>query len=307
MILEPQAVIDDSGSEPQSRIFVLAGFAASANAWANFAVDWRAALDEPPKLEYFKMTEAANFGGQFARDKGWDEAKRDDRLISLTRIINKHACLLIHAAVRNDHFEKYIKSIPAPERTLAIDSPYVLMFTQIILAMATGGDQVGIRDACDFIFDEQGAFSKEALAFWPKLKALLDISPRSDLGKFVGSPPIFRDDKTFLPLQAADLYAWQIRQHFSRNQILIMPPSRILRQFENLPAISRVYDEPELKRLRDQLLKGGEIFAANNPTIPLVHAGKTKSERKRVRKQTKGTLSGAVWSTMKPREPSGDV
>lgn len=303
MILEPQAVIDDSGSEPQSRVFVLAGFAASASAWKNFAVEWRAALDAPPKLEYFKMTEAANFGGQFDRAKGWDEAKRDDRLISLTRIINKHAHLIIHAAVRNDHFEKYIKSIPAPERSLAIDSPYVLMFTQIILAMATFGDRLQVRDACDFIFDEQGAFSKEALANWPTLKALLDISPRSDLGKFVGSPPIFRDDKAFLPLQAADLYAWHIRQHFSRNQILIVPPSRILRQFEHLPAISRVYDEPELKRLRDHLLKGGEIFAANNPAIPLVHAGRTKSERKRVRKQTKGALSRAVWSTTKPEKP----
>jgi hypothetical protein len=188
MILEPQAVIDDSGSEPQSRVFVLAGFAASASAWAHFALDWRAALDESPKLEYFKMTEAANFGGQFDRAKGWDEAKRDDRLISLTRIINKHAHLIIHAAVRNDHFEKYIKSIPAPERSLAIDSPYVLMFTQIILAMATFGDQLQIRDACDFIFDEQGAFSKAALAFWPNLKALLDIPAAIRLGKVCRFP-----------------------------------------------------------------------------------------------------------------------
>jgi hypothetical protein len=304
MILEPQAVIDDSGSEPQSRVFVLAGFAGSAASWANFAVDWRAALDEPPKLDYFKMTEAANFGGQFARDKGWDESKRDDRLIALSGVIKKHAHLRIQAAVRNDHFEKYIKSIPTPERTLAIDSPYVLMFMQIILAMATFGDQLDIREACDFIFDEQGSFSKAALAFWPNFKTLLDISTRSDLGKFVGSPPIFRDDKTFLPLQAADLYAWHMRQHFSRNQVLIVPPSRILRQFENMPAISRVYDEPELKRLRDHLLKGGEIFAANNPTIPLVHAGKTRAERRRVRKQTKGALSHAVWSTTSPRKPS---
>jgi len=304
MILEPQAIIDDSGSEPQSRVFVLAGFAGPASAWAAFAVDWRAALDEPPKLDYFKMTEAANFGGQFSRHKGWDETKRDSRLIELTRVIKRHAHLRIQAAVRNDHFDKYIKSLPAPERTLAIDNPYVLLFMQIILAMATFGDQLKIREACDFIFDEQGAFSKAALAWWPNFKTLLDNSTRSDLGKFVGSPPIFRDDKTFLPLQAADLYAWHLRQHYSRNQILIVPPTRVLRQFENMPAISRVYDEPELKRLRAHLLKGGEILAENNPTIPLVHAGRTRAERKRIRKQTKGALSRAVSSTMPPRKPS---
>ena len=243
------------------------------------------------------MAEAANLGGQFSRSRGWNETKRDDRVMMLASIILKHAHMRIHAGVRNDLFEKYIKSLPAPERKLAMENPYVLLFMQIILAVATLGDRLGIKEPCDFIFDEQGQFSKEALEFWPNMKALLDASARSDLGKFVGSPPIFRDDKIALPLQAADLYAWHMRQHWGRSQVLIVPPSRVLRQFKDMAVISRVYDEPELKRLREHLQKGGGIFAANNPTIPLVHAGKTKAERKRIRRQTKGALARAAWST----------
>jgi len=61
-----------------------------------------------------------------------------------------------------------------------------------------------------------------------------------------------------------------------------------------MSGIVRNYDEPELMRLRDHLLKGGEIFSATNPGIPLVHIGKTKSERKRSRKKPKKAPSSKM-------------
>jgi hypothetical protein len=195
MILNPQAAIDDSGSEPQSPVFIFAGFVTSAERWAAFSTEWQAALDELPRLDYFKMSEAARLQEQFDRKKGWDEVKRDDRLITLTRIINKYAEARIHASMRNDHFEKYVKAIPVPKRKLGTDSPYLMVFMQIVLAMAVAGDRIGVTDPCDFIFDEQGAFSNEVLGWWPTFKELVKNSSKSDLARFVGSPPIFRDDK----------------------------------------------------------------------------------------------------------------
>jgi hypothetical protein len=168
------AVVDDSGSEPQSRIFVLAGFVGTPDDWAKFAPEWQAVLDLPPKLDYFKMTEAANLGGQFSRPRGWDESKRDDRVAALCSFIQRYSHLTVQAGVRNDYFAKYIKSIPAPERTLLVDSPYVLVFTQIILAMATYGDRVGIDDACQFVFDQQHGFDGYAKMAWSNMKALDD-------------------------------------------------------------------------------------------------------------------------------------
>lgn len=217
-----------------------------------------------------------------------------------SEVILHHASLRIQVGVRNDLFEKYITSLPVPERKFLVDNPYLLLFSQTILAMATFGDQLGIQGPCDFIFDEQKGFVDEALESWRTIKAQLATSKRSDLGNFIGSPPIFRDDKAFLPLQAADFYAWHMRQRWSRNQILIVPPTLLLRQFEKMPVISRVYDEGELKRLREHLQKGGEIFAANNPMIPLLHVGKSRSERKKIRRNTKGVLNRTVSS----RKPS---
>jgi hypothetical protein len=46
-----QAVIDDSGSEPQSRIFVLAGFVCTPNGWENFKSEWQAVLDQTPRWQ----------------------------------------------------------------------------------------------------------------------------------------------------------------------------------------------------------------------------------------------------------------
>src|SRR6266851_757494 len=72
LLMPFQAYIDDSGSEPQSPVFVLGGFIAPHEKWASFSEEWQAALDQDPKLEYFKMTEAAHLGGQFSRRRGWD-------------------------------------------------------------------------------------------------------------------------------------------------------------------------------------------------------------------------------------------
>jgi hypothetical protein len=47
--------MDESGGVGQSRVFVMAGFLASAETWSDFGVDWDAALKKPPRLEYFKI------------------------------------------------------------------------------------------------------------------------------------------------------------------------------------------------------------------------------------------------------------
>ena len=83
VLVDPQLAADASGNEPQSPIFVFGGLIAPAAKWADFSAAWQAALDEPPKIEYFKISEAANMGGQFSKRRGWTEAKRDDRVVTI--------------------------------------------------------------------------------------------------------------------------------------------------------------------------------------------------------------------------------
>lgn len=286
------AYIDDSGSEPTSPVYVLAGFIASDDEWTAFAVEWQHALDEPPSLEYFKMSEAARLRGQFDKGRGWTESKRDDRLISLARVIRKHARVRVSAWLRHEDFEAHIKTIHAPVRRLASDNAYVMLFMQIILATAVFADRHGISEACNFVFDEQGSLGEEAAGWWPNFKWIVENSTRSDLRNFVGSKPVFSDEKNTLPLQAADLYAWQVRHdyvvnHKIKNQTIKFPATKVLRVLGEMPAINREYSTEEILRLRQHLLETGKRFAEQFPDLPLLPPIVEKRERRKAHRKAR--------------------
>jgi len=71
-----QAAIDDSGKGGKP-VFVLAGFVLNVYKWIVFADQWKAILDIPPKIEYFKMNEALQYTGQFTN---FSTTMRDERV-----------------------------------------------------------------------------------------------------------------------------------------------------------------------------------------------------------------------------------
>jgi hypothetical protein len=101
--------------------------------------------------------------------------------------------------------------------------------------------------------------------------------------------PIFSDDRRFVPLQAADMYAWQVRNYQAANslvkkQTIVIPPSRVLSVLEPIPEIFRPYSEAELVRLRDHLLKIGEQFVREFPDKSLIPLSADPRIRKRQRR-----------------------
>ena len=171
---------------------------------------------------------------------------------------------------------------------LFTDNPYTLLFQQIILAMAVRGDLYGVNVPCDFIFDTQVGFSAEIQEQWPQFKEVVKSASRTDLPALVGDLPIFRDEKTFLPLQAADLYAWQMRNYFAQNQVLTVPVNRVLGQLVPIPMIERSDEEDEVIRLRNYLLEMGKKFTEANPNIRLRHASDSKGARRQARRKSRG-------------------
>jgi hypothetical protein len=292
VLTDPQLAADASGNEPQSPVFVIAGFVAPAAKWADFSAAWQVALDEPPKLDYFKMNEAASMSGQFHPRRGWTEAKRDDRLVTLARIIKDHTSVRVSAWIRHADYNKYILPLPALVRHLGVDSPYVLLVHQLILAIAVMGDRHGIITPPDYIFDTEKSFDEEIFANWPTMKWLVENSTKSDLAKFFGDRPIFRDDKSFLPLQAADLYAWQVRNRYIQThqvpkQTLWVPPTRALGILDRIGVINREYSTDEVVRLRDVLVARGKLFAEANPGVQLIPPHSDPKERRKAHKQAR--------------------
>src|SRR2546430_9721900 len=59
----------------------------TAKGWDGFSDDWKRALDEHPRIGYFKHNEAMGTKGQF---EGWSETERDAKVMRLARVITKH-------------------------------------------------------------------------------------------------------------------------------------------------------------------------------------------------------------------------
>lgn len=295
MVIERyQAWVDDSGNEPNDKYFVLAGFVARADCWESFSDDWQAALKISPALDYFKMKEAAALNEQFSRRRGWDEGKRDERIELLTGIIQKYAALRIHASIKHAEFDQYIKSLPAISRTLATDHPYLYLAQQLILTTALYQDRLDVHEPCDFIFDKQLGFSAEMAEAWPNFEALVKAQTHRNIGRFLGSEPIYRDDKCFVPLQAADLYAWQIRKfHINSEKVLWAPMTKALLQLESIAYIPRDIRKPELVRLHKYLVEKGKEIATERPDVRLIpYAGKRGRQKMRALRKKASHSSG---------------
>jgi len=209
----PQVAADDRGSGGDSRYFILAGFKASIPIWAAFADQWAAVLHENPPVEYFKMSEAESRRGQF---DGFDPTERDKKVSDLISVIEQHELWAGCCAVDGAAYEEIVAGHMPPR----YDSPYLFAFAKL-LTICSGQEQYygascaseiwmppakpSTYTTVDFVFDRQPGKETEARRLYDRL---IEVEPYT---KMIGSLD-YRNDKEFLPLQAADLAAWQHRR-----------------------------------------------------------------------------------------------
>lgn len=199
-----QAFIDDSGGKGQGKHLVLAGLIAPSERWALFSEEWAACLRQHPPIRSFKMREAAGLNGQFHRR--FSEAQRDDRLRSFARIVNRYAEIAIYFA----------SDLDALAQTWGVTShkpfnePYFWPFHNVIMGSCFELWDCGWRERFEIIFDEHVIFGPRAKAHYPIIREAMRLR-EPDAFSIMPVEPIFRSDDEFLPLQAADLFAWCFR------------------------------------------------------------------------------------------------
>jgi hypothetical protein len=206
--------IDDSGSEPSSPQFVLAGYVLPAEEWAKFSDAWdkQLALGKPIRYLHMKETGRDFKGGQF---DGWAVDEIDEKLLSLAEVINARQPISLAAHARWSEYQTFQA---VSDRAKFIPSPYKALFHEVIRIMYNWGERMNNPQSVDFIFDEQGDVGFEAASWYLETKAAFPPYARP----FFGSTPEFKDDLLVLPLQAADMLAW-----FQRRQ-LCQPVTRPL-------------------------------------------------------------------------------
>jgi Protein of unknown function (DUF3800) len=263
VILQP--AIDDSG-KGERPVFVLAGFVMSAYMWIVFADQWRPLLDAFPKINYFKMKEAEHLSGQF---EGFSVSQRDDKVRALTSLIMDHKPLAVSHVVPHEAYERCFKRKFAKKA----DYPYFISYYGIIgtLLRYQVSNEWHLKDRSDFIFDEQGKESDYVQSGW---SAAVDFLPE-EWKPLIGARPDHRDDKLFLPLQAADLFAWHIRRSYWEKDHGSNFDDLNWKRLNSLKCAKEEWDEERLAGFTERLRASGLVFEYDL---------KTKKERKRYKK-----------------------
>jgi hypothetical protein len=204
IIVAFQAFIDESVTD--GGWFVLGGYLANTKTWAAFAKDWEEMLPfavRGPNGNYrFKMREMAV------------SPERLERVPAFYRIIEHHnlcslSCRINVAMVAQARARIMIPNIYV-EWDWA-DNPYKLAFRCLMDMFHTNRPKMAgsfpLSESIDFIFDERSE-KKFVLEMWDGYMNSRDPETR----KLYGSHPRFESDEKFLPLQAADLWSWWVRE-----------------------------------------------------------------------------------------------
>jgi hypothetical protein len=247
-ILFLQAFIDDSGVG-QPPVSVLSGFLAPAEKWAAFSAEWQEVLDMRPSIAYLKMSEAEACAGEFAH---WSAERRDERIALFFSLIERHASVAATCAVPHDMYEKVFRG-RVPKEHHFIEHPYFILFYGIVHSIAHHFQREGRNEPIDFIFDTQTEQMKRIFQTWDGMQKFSAPAIRP----LVANPPIFRNDKTTLPLQAADLHAWWTHRTMTAyftGQPMRRPPLPGKKEALAIPALEMLWTEERLKRMRRSLM-----------------------------------------------------
>jgi len=191
---------------------VFAGYVTDGPIWKDIAEDWKNALDGPPKIDYFRMSEcfAAMEGkesnsGQF---RGFSSAEATSRLNALVGVLEKHGQSLawVHSIITWDTF---LNVLTESEREY-YKTPYFFCVRGVIegceeMLRAANAPSVDVQ----FVFDEQPGLDLLIHLAWNITKLWADPKDIAVMGGLS-----FCDDKKVLPLQCADLLAWHVRRNF---------------------------------------------------------------------------------------------
>lgn len=189
---------DESGTHQKSNIWVLAGLVAPPSQWQRLAAEWQKVLDDE-KLPYFHATECNAGAGIF---KGWERERREKIALRLAKIIRRRVHWRTWAALALNH--------PSP---LFFDPRRIVPYPACALACTYKLRALAIEKRPDtrvnYVFASGG---KGSGVVFHGLGKIIGTKKQEDLriGTLSTDTP-----KNLIPLQAADLHAYEIYRYFS--------------------------------------------------------------------------------------------
>lgn len=192
--------LDESGTHSGSNAAVVAGYISNDTEWGEFIKEWGQIL-KSEGVEYFHMTDFESRYGQF---DGWTEERKRTFLNKLLNVINQHAFVGVGTIITKQSFD----SLSEPSQCLC-ENMYglaamfcwwelgrILVKADAWMNLVMGRGAKGF-DAINLIYQEDSRFRE-----WNEGTRIRALSTA--------------DMREFLPLQAADMLAYELWKEWNR-------------------------------------------------------------------------------------------
>ncbi len=194
---------DESGTHADSQAITLAGYISTPDRWERFEAEWRAALADFG-VGMFHMTDFENRVGEFS---DWPEALRRERLSRLVKVIDDHALASFSVAFLRSDYE----AVVTPEAHAYVGGPYGMAAVMAMIALGRQMNLIGLYGSLAYVFESGSSGLGQVLKVFtdnmndPKRRDELHLASIS-----------FQDKRWFIPLQAADILAYESYKHLPR-------------------------------------------------------------------------------------------
>ena len=195
------------GDDPSQKHMGIAGLVAQSRAWEKFDSEWRQICSEEGVEMPFHMMDFAAFSKQFASLEWKEEAKRRRLLGRFLNAIEQSEAIPIGVIVSLDDFN----SLSKPQRVRLGGpqaNPYYRAFQTLTRYVEIAGALSVPPSPVSMIFARLPGFVGRSGGLWDVIKKY-NPHLRFWMGSFTTGEP-----KDYTPLQAADLWAYELGHHF---------------------------------------------------------------------------------------------
>jgi hypothetical protein len=212
-----QLYCDDSGTHAASPIAVAAAYVSTERGWATFESQWRAICSREG-LEYFHMTDfVASVANPEIKPYGdWDRGRRERVFSDFVRVINENKRAGFAVAVPKKAYARILKEqMPDAVREKFGDFHFTYAVRSLLLLVARWRKDSQITLPIHYTFDPVDRRAEKSEIEKPWLHDETIKTWGNLLGITFGGCA-FKSKKNATPLQAADVLAWQHRDHMDR-------------------------------------------------------------------------------------------
>jgi len=206
------AYFDESGTHDGSPILTLAGYIADISQWVEFAREWNEILKQGG-LTHFHMSKFEARQGEF---RGWDNERRLLIQRGLIGIIKRRVNIGVFCAVNLAAYDEFITEW----RRDNFGSPYNFCLKMCLSQVTFWAQRFERKEPIAYIIEHGAGYNHEIN------KSFRETFANEKMRKFfrLGSLT-FDDKKRALPLQAADILAYEVWKD-AYNKFVIEPKDK---------------------------------------------------------------------------------